>query len=80
MAIRVGCQCREGWIAVYDGGALVGKKKAPPVHDCEYIKKRNALMSGAVAKANHERRSDESWASAFGRAMNALVQERVLCR
>ena len=47
--------------------------RPPRGHDCEYVKRRNALIPEAVREANAADYEKAPWAVAFSRAMDRLA-------
>lgn len=76
MGIDADCTCAEGWYLDKAGK----RRKTPPVHDCAYIRRRNALIPQAEARANAATKVERGtllhgqvWCRAFNAAMNELM-------
>jgi len=73
------CNCREGVILVYDGWGVVKRRPAPPVHDCEYIRVRNAVAHLAVRVADDSKAAWHTppWREAYHRAIWSVIRTRL---
>lgn len=81
--VKPGCKCVEGqtFAGVDAEGRLLGPRTPPPVHDCDYVTARKALIPEATRKAHGVERMDNlPWNVAFGLAMERLVRERIFHR
>jgi len=77
-AVKSSCVCSEKTIDVYRNGEVVDQRPAPPVHDCDYVAARNALIPHAVWRASLETAaSPAKWEDVFCRAMDTLARERI---
>lgn len=74
------CQCNEGILQRAGKNDKTGEKlpeiRAPLVHDCDYIRQRDALIPAAMALADM-RPPTWTWDRAFHSAMNQLRWQEV---
>lgn len=71
------CTCAEGFSRQTDDGELI--PTGLHVHDCAYIKRRNAALDEAEAiatRAANGKRHGRGWHKAFFDAVNELSAER----
>lgn len=73
------CNCPEGVILVYDGWDVVKRRPAPAVHDCAYIRVRNAVAHLAVRVADDSKAAWHTppWWEAYHRAIWSMIRARL---
>jgi hypothetical protein len=88
----MGCDCAEGRYTDTQGGERIAREKRrpiPPVHNCGYVKARDALIPEAEVMANTDfpepsHPTDREfiywricWSQSFIRAMKILAAQRI---
>lgn len=79
MDVKQGCNCDEGFVqraGVSPSGDPIPEIRAPMVHDCEYIRRRNAMIPAAERIAGGRPiKGDGGFSRRFMDAMEALWKQ-----